>query len=203
MTVENKRIRHLGQAELKDFPALAKKILPVSLLLAGVAGCQNASVSANAGSPKAPVVAPAGSVLRVRLDQSLDTRRSRPGDRFSGVLDSPIAVDGRVVLPKGTIVQGHVLSVLSSGRLNQRARLVLTLDSCRFENRTLSLDTATVVRVAGSHRKRSWTLVGEGAAAGPIGAASDSAGAAVSDQKDVSMPAESVVGFTLKTPLVV
>ena len=203
MTVGNNRISHLGHAELKEFPALVKKILPVSLLLAGVTGCQNASVSANAGSPKAPVVAPAGSVLRVRLDQSLDTRRSRPGDRFSGVLDSPIAVDGKVILPKGTIVQGHVSSARPYGPSNSRAQLALTLDFCQFEGRSLSLITGTVVRVGGSHRKRNWTLIGSGAAAGATSGTADSAGAAVSEQQEVSMPAESVVGFTLKTPLVV
>lgn len=205
---------------MKEFPALAKKILPVTLLLMGVAGCHDASVSANAGSPKAPVVAPAGSVLRVRLDQALDTKRSRPGDRFTGVLDSPVVADGREILPKGTIVHGHVLSARPSGRLKGRAEMTLTVDSCELKGRSVSVWTDAVVRVSNNHRKRNWTLIGGGAGAGALvggavagpagaligagsGAAAGTAGAAATGKKEVSVPAESVIGFTLKAPLVV
>jgi hypothetical protein len=220
VTIGSNRINSLAGPELKEFPGSAKKILPVILLLAGVTGCHNTSVSANTGSPKAPVVAPAGSVLRVRLDQALDTKRSRPGDRFTGVLDSPVVADGKEILAKGTIVQGHVLSARPSGRIKGRAELSLTLDSCQVNGLNLPLSTDMVVRVSGNHRKRNWTIVGGGAGTGALvggavagpagaligagsGAAAGTAGAAVSGQKDVSMPAESVVGFTLKAPLAV
>jgi len=204
------------------FPALTGKILPAALIFSailGITGCQNASVSADtAVPPRVPVVAPAGSVLRVRLDQTLDTERSRPGDRFSGVLDTPLMADGKEVLSKGTIVDGHVLSAHASGRLKGRAVLSLTLDSCELNGSAVPVSTTTVVRVSGRHRKRNWTLIGGGSGAGALtgglvagpvglaigagsGAAAGVVGAAVTGKKQVSLPAETAVGFTLKGPL--
>jgi hypothetical protein len=205
---------------MKYFPALAGKILPAALVFLGIAGCQSASVSADtAAPPRVPVVAPAGSVLRVRLDQTLDTERNRPGDRFTGVLDLPLLADSKEVLPKGTVIQGHVLFAHPSGRLKGRAELSLTLDSCELSGSLVPLSTSTVVRVSGRHRKRNWTLIGGGSGtgaltgglvAGPVGAvvgagsgaAAGVVGAAISGKKQVSVPAETAVGFTLKGPLV-
>ena len=207
---------------MKEFPALLLKILPVAALALLAAGCQESRVSADAESqpPQAPVVAPAGSVLRVRLDQALDTKRSRPGDRFTGVLDSPVNADGNEILPKGTIVEGHVLSAHPSGRLKGRAVLSLTLDTCEVAGKKVVISTDPVARVSGRHRARNWTLIGGGSGAGALigglvagpagaligagsGAAAGTAGAAITGKKEVSMPAESVVGFTLRMPLAV
>ncbi len=201
------------------FPALTGKILPATLVFLSIAGCQSASVSADtAAPPRVPVVAPAGSVLRVRLDQTLDTERNRPGDRFTSVLEFPLVADGKEILPKGTIIQGHVLYARASGRLKGRAELSLTLDSCELSGSLIPLSTSTVVRVSGRHRKRNWTLIGGGSGAGALtgglvagpvgalvgagsGAAVGTVGATISGKKQVSMPAETAVGFTLKGPL--
>jgi len=134
------------------------------------------------------------------------------------VLDSPLMADGKEVLPKGTIVGGHVLSAHASGRLKGRAVLSLTLDSCESNGSAVPVSTTTVVRVSGRHRKRNWALIGGGSGAGALtgglvagpigaavgagsGAAAGVVGAAVTGKKQVSMPAETAVGFTLKGPL--
>jgi hypothetical protein len=207
---------------MKYFPALTGNILLAAAALAMLAGCQSVSVSANSkigtdSKPvqQVPVVAPAGSVLRVRLDQALDTERSRPGDRFTGELVSPVSASGNEVLPKGTIVEGHVLNAHPSGRLKGRAELSLVLDSCQFGGRTVRIETNPVTRVSRRHRKRNLTLIGGGSGAGALigglvagpagavigagsGAAAGTAGAFVTGKKQVSMPAETVVGFTLQ-----
>lgn len=195
------------------------------MLAVSLSACQEAPVSANAGtgtmaSPQPiPLVAPAGSVLRVRLDQALDTSRNRPGDRFTGVLESPVFGDGREVLQKGTVVHGHVSASHPSGRLKGRAVLSLTLDSCEVSGREVDLSVSPVTRVSGRHRKRNWTWIGGGSGAGALigglvggpvgalagagsGAAAGTAGAAITGKKEVNMPAESLTGFTLKNPLV-
>ena len=46
---------------------------------------------------------PAGTRIHVRLDQSLNTVRSRPGEPFSATLEAPITVGERTVVPKGTL----------------------------------------------------------------------------------------------------
>ena len=238
----------------KLFPVPAGKILLAACMLAGLEGCQSASVAASArtnsnpaaanatqtpaksaaedpvaanAKPKAyaeerptSVVIPAGSVLRVRVDQELNTKYSRPGDRFTGVLQAPVAAGGTVVLPKGAVIGGHVLTAHPSGRLKGRAILSLTLDTCRFSGRQIAVSTSPLTRMSGAHRKRNWALIGGGSGtgglvgglvAGPVGllagAASGvvagTAGAALTGRKEVSLPAESVAGFTLRVPVAV
>jgi hypothetical protein len=225
-----KQNQSVGAVSRKDFPVLIEKILLAAWVLATLEGCHSASVSAstpantdvdpgatataanaNGQERQSPVVAPAGSVLRVRLDQTLNTRYSRPGDRFSGVLDAPLFADGSEVLPKGTVVGGHVLTTHQSGRLKGQAVLSIALDFCRLSDGDLPVSVSPLTRVSAPHRTRDRapivggadSLVG-GLAAGPLGTAAGTASRAVAVGKDdISFPAESVAGFTLRNPLIV
>src|SRR5580658_2857134 len=69
------------------------------------------------------VILPAGTRIRVRLGQGLDSKHSRPGERFVAYLDNPVIVGGRLIVPKGTAFEGHVMEAKSSGRLKGRAYL--------------------------------------------------------------------------------
>src|SRR5216683_8055950 len=199
---------------MKNFPISAEKILPAALVLGTgalgcailgfVSGCHTATDSVEASTTRDPVVAPAGTVLRVRLNQTLDTERSRPGDRFSGVLDSAVMAGRTEVLPKGTAVEGRVLDARESGAAQERAVLAVTLDSFEREGRKIALETNTVTRTSGAHNKPNWTIVGEGSSREAYmgsGAASGAAGAAVAGKKRVTVPAETIIGFTLKSTL--
>jgi len=212
------------EEKLEIFPKFLLKILPVVLAVGGATSCQNPSVSAHESPQSVPVVAPAGSVLRVRLDQTLDTKRSRPGDRFTGSLDSPVVAGGHIVLPKGTMTEGHVVGSHPSSQSKGQAVLSLALDSCQLHGKTFSLQTDAVARVSRRHQDRNWTVIGggsgsgtqvEGSYAGPTGVNQQGGtasartpeaalfGSNLAGKKQVSMPAESLVGFTLKTSLAI
>ncbi len=60
---------------------------------------------------------PGGTLLRVRVDQALSTRRNSRGDRFTATLTDPVVVNGEAVLPSGTRLAGHVLVSRPSPRL--------------------------------------------------------------------------------------
>src|SRR5579862_9338320 len=126
---------------MKNFPIPIKKILPAIILMAGSAAIFNHFHSSiapvEASTTRNPVVAPAGTVLRVRMNQALDAGHSRPGDRFEGVLDAPVTVGTVEILPKGTPVTGHVVAAGRSvtgrsvtGRSENGLKLALILDSC-------------------------------------------------------------------------
>jgi hypothetical protein len=173
---------------MENFPGLIAKILLGALLFELCSSCHSSTVSVEANSTRDPVVAPAGTVLRVRLSEALDSRRSRPGDRFIGTLDSPVMVGTTEVLPKGTVVEGHVLSVRGSDRDGQSAggsndaSLTVTLDSYERGGRSYAIATSTVARVAhpslSSRTKNTeWNVA------------------------RISLPAESIIGFTLTSTL--
>jgi len=173
-------------------------------------------------APPPPVeryaVIPAGTAVRVRLDQTLDTARNSSGDRFEATLASPVTVDGEVVIPAGTTFNGHVTTSQQSGRLKGRAYLGVTLDSFVLNGETYRLSTGTHTRASQAHKKRNTALIGGGAAAGALigalagggkgaaigagaGAAAGTAGAAATGKLNVRLPAETALTFRLKAPV--
>src|ERR1043166_8622810 len=68
-----------------------------------------------ANPPQGDLVLAPGTTVRVRLEQTLDTKRNRAGDRFSATLDEPLVVGNQVAVPRGTPFQGHVVTSAESG----------------------------------------------------------------------------------------
>jgi hypothetical protein len=173
--------------------------------------------SAEAAAPVA-VVIPRGSVLRVRIDKVLDTRRSRAGDQFHASLAAPVLVHGSIVLPRGTDFTGHITQSDASGRLRGRAVIAVTLDSFQLNGKEYRVHTGSVERLSAAHKKRNLGFIGGGtglgAAVGAIagggkgaligaaaGAAAGTAGAAATGKLEVSIGAESLLTFPLRTAI--
>lgn len=162
----------------------------------------------------APPAIPAGTSITVRLQDSLSSRYSVPGQRFDAVLDAPIVVDDHVVVPTGSPVTGHVTSAQRSGRLRHPGELGLTLDSVTVGDRQLALATSNIVVRGGSHKKRNLAWIGGGTGGGAligalaaggkgaligsgIGAAAGTTTAFLSGKKDVGFSAERRLRFRL------
>src|SRR6185437_8472541 len=66
--------------------------------------------------PPAPqkVTIPSGTALPVRLVDPIDSATAQTGDTFHATLDSPLAVDGEVVVPAHYDVEGHVVAAQAS-----------------------------------------------------------------------------------------
>jgi hypothetical protein len=163
-------------------------------------------------------VIPSGTPFHVRLDNEVDTKRNRAGDRFSASLSEPLLVGGLAVLPAGTRFSGHITTAGSSGRMKGRAVIGLALDSFDYRGHKYPIRTTSVDRVSAAHKKRNSVLIGGGtglgAALGAIaggpkgaligagaGAAAGTAGAAATGKKDVSVPAEALLRFTFRAPV--
>jgi hypothetical protein len=148
------------------------------------------------------VTIPAGTRIRVRLGISLDTKYSRPGERFEAYLEDPVTSGDRVVVPKGTVFEGHVIEARKSGRLKRRAFLGITLDSFRLHGATYRIATGADVRSSKSHKKRNLAIVGGGSGTGAAmgtgaGAAAGTTGAFITGRKNVKLPAETPLVFSL------
>lgn len=161
---------------------------------------------------------PAGTTLDVRLEQTIDTNRNRPGDRFQATLASPLVVNGQAVIPRGTRFAGHLIESRPSGRLKGHAELSLSLDSFDLNGRRYDIKTAHVARASRGHKKRNWTLIGGGSglgtalgaiAGGPAGAligagagaGAGTAGAVLTGKKNVRLPVETPLAFRLREPI--
>ena len=171
-------------------------------------------------SAEADIVIPAHTRIRVRMGGSLGSKNSRVGERFSAYLDEPIVSGDRVVVPKGTLFRGHVVEANSSGRLRGRAYLGVTLDSFRLHGTTYAITTGADVRASVSHKKRNAIAIaggaGTGAAIGGIagggvgaligagaGAAAGTTGAFITGRRNVKLPVETPLVFSLRSEVTV
>jgi hypothetical protein len=161
---------------------------------------------------------PRGTPLHVRIDEALSTRRNRVGDGFSATLAESVVMDNRTLLPAGTRVSGHVTISDASGRFKGRARLGLRLDALEYQGRKYPIETTSADRVSANHRRRNTAIIGGGSGLGAIvgaiagggkgaligagaGAAAGVAGEAITGKKEVSIPAETLLRFTLEAPV--
>jgi len=183
------------------------------------AQAQPPAVSAAAPPPPPEpqkVTVPSGTALPVRLVDTIDSATAQTGDTFHATLDSPIAVDGDVVVPAHYEVQGHVVAAQASGKFQGRALLELQLDKIKVGERWYNIETDHFKQQTGSRGKNTAEKVGAGAVAGAIlggifgggkGAAIGSvagAGAgggvqAASKKPDIKLSSERLLTFSLQS----
>ena len=173
-----------------------------------------------ASQPPAPVTitVPAGKVLTVRLADEVGSKISQPGQSFGGTLARPVDVNGEVAIPAGARVEGVVVDAKPLGRFAGGALLQLKLESIRVNGQQLPVETATLTQTLKGKGKRTGAMVGGGAGLGALigglagggkgaaigavaGAGAGTAGTAYTGNKEIVLPAESAVSFTLRQPL--
>jgi hypothetical protein len=198
--------------------------IAATALLVGLAGCDKTGadptvLAANGTGTRPNTVAliPQGTVFQVRVNEALSTRRNRAGDKISAVLEVPVEIGGREVIPRGARVEGHVTTSRPSGRLKGRAVLGITLDTVENRGQMVPIKTNLDTRASAAHKKRNFEIIGGGTGVGAvigaiagggqgaaIGAAAGAAGgtgvAAATGKKEVEIPAETVFTFRLKAP---
>jgi len=162
---------------------------------------------------------PGGTSITVRLLQTVSSRSARPGDDFDAEVAEPVTVNGSTVIPGRMHVRGRVVAAKSSGRLHDPGYVRIALDALQTsDGNWVNIDTNSISRSGGSHKKRNLALIGGGAGVGAIiggiagggkgsaigaaaGAGAGTAGAYATGEKDVSFPAESKLTFRLQTAL--
>lgn len=184
-------------------------------------GADSAAPSSRASStPAAPaaVTVPSGKVLTVRLADEVGSKASQPGQSFGGSLAKAVEVNGAVAIPAGAKVEGVVVDAKPLGRFAGGALLQLKLQSITVNGQQLPVETATFTQTIKGKGKRTGTMVGGGAGLGALigglagggkgaligaaaGAGAGTAGTAFTGNKEIVLPAESAVAFTLKAPL--
>jgi hypothetical protein len=125
---------------------------------------------------------PAGTVVRVRIDEWLSTDRNLTGDSFSGVLEQPIVVDGWVVARRGQAQTGRVSIVKKGGHGGGASQLGVDLPELTLvDGQQLPLQTQLFQTSAGTSHGQDAAIIGTTTGVGAvIGAiAGRGAGAAI------------------------
>jgi hypothetical protein len=171
-------------------------------------------------TPPRKVTVPSGTSMAIRLLDPIDSEKAQPGQTFRATLDAPLPSDGDVAVPSGYDVKGHVVDVKSAGKFAGQSLLVLELDSISVGGRLYGIEADPYRRQGKNRSTNTAEKVGAGAVIGAIigGIAGGGKGAgigaaagggigggvqAAGKGQQINLPSETVLSFTLRSPLTV
>jgi len=172
--------------------------------------------------PRGPVTVPEGTLIQVRTNEPVDSKRARGGEPIQFTVIQDVTFGGVLAIPRGATVHGVIADVKhsNSGSLTGSNELALELTSLDLMGQTYPLQS-DMFRVKGpgkggrsAENTIGGALIGaiiggaigrgEGAAVGAVvGGGAAAAGSAASSGPGVWIPAEALVSFHLATPVTV
>jgi hypothetical protein len=175
-------------------------------------------VAAEKPSPKPPAVLPAGTVLTVRTTDAISAKSSQVGQNFQAVIAQPVALHGHTVIPAGSTVTGKIVQAKQGGKIKGGSELALQLATVHVHGVSYPITTDQYSQEAKGKGKRTTAMGaggaglgaviggiaggGKGAAIGAVaGGGAGVAGSAMTGNKELTIPAESVLSFTLSQAL--
>lgn len=179
-----------------------------------MAGNQAPAPAPQAPPPPAVVNLPAGTRLRVSLDQDLGSKISNPGDTFMATVADPVMVNGQTVIPAGARAEGTVIDAKPLGRFKGGALLEIRLERIRTNWGIYPVATSSIDRVEKGKGKRSLLFTGGGAGLGALiggltgggkgaligglaGGGAGAAGSAFTGNKEIFLPGGTLLTFHL------
>lgn len=181
----------------------------------------NAPVTAASSAPTlAPVsiTIPSGTNLAIRINQRISVKTARAGDTFTGEFAEAVSQNGGVIIPRGTPVSGRIVESQRRGHFKGRSLLELRLTSMTLNGSQYPINTRDNIATKKGKGKRTTAFIGGMSGAGMLiggiatgglglaigGAAGAGAGtllAGATGNRDITIPAESVVHFRLANDL--
>ncbi|MEO6726721.1 MAG: hypothetical protein ABIU20_00205 [Blastocatellia bacterium] len=171
-----------------------KFALLVAVLIAAAGSFNDANAQTKKrtikSAPRRVVRIPVGTQMKLRLEDTVDTKESRDGDRFKATVITPSRY-------ADATIEGHIAKINKSGKLKGKTELALAFDRIMLRNGETIPMAAQVVRVygensvkevdeegnvrSGSRGKTTAVRTGAGAAVGAIigGIAGGGKGAAI------------------------
>jgi len=173
-----------------------------------------------AAAPKyVRVTIPIGTPLYITLNDTLQTNKNQEGDFFTGTLNGPLNLDGRTLIPNGSLFTGIITQLVKGGTLKTSPEIGFVITDFRLPSgKSYSVDTYTIYRKGRSHTAREVAMIGGGAAAGAIiggiigdekgaviggvaGAAAGTGASAATGRQNLIYPAGMTLTFQLQQPL--
>jgi hypothetical protein len=163
----------------------------------------------------------AGTLLSVRLAETLDSGKLKAGDTFTATLDKPLIVDGFIIADRGARVEGRVLEAEQAGRLRGVSSLSIHLtrlhtsdgqvvqiptDPFRKEGETSRGADAKKVGIGAGIGAAIGAIAGggKGAAIGAgIGGAAGAGTVAATRGREVVLPVETRLDFRVSGPVTI
>jgi hypothetical protein len=126
-----------------------------------------------AGPAPSQLIIPAGTWIKIRVDQPVSSDRNAVGDTFAATLAQPVVADGFVIARRGQTVEGRVSEAAKAGKAKGTSRLGVELISLALvDGRQMPLRTQLMQYSGGTSVGRdiaaAGTATGTGAAIGAV-----------------------------------
>ena len=165
--------------------------------------------------PPRKVTLLAGTLLPVRIVESLSSDRNQPGDTFTATLDGPVIVDGFVIAERGARLEGRVVQSQRAGRVQGVSDLAIALTQLRTsDGQRVRIETEPFEKHGPTSHAKDAAKVGAGAAIGAaigasagggkgagigaaVGGAAGTGGVLATRGDPAVLPAETKISFRL------
>ena len=129
----------------------------------------------------APVSVPANTMLNVLLTEAIDVDAAKAGATYKSILDDPVMIGGKVVVPRNAVVALQAVKVAQAGNMKGADKITLKANSISFGGRKYEIVTAYVESKGAGEGKKTGRKVAGGAGLGAIvgGIAGGGQGAAI------------------------
>ena len=171
--------------------------------------------------PPARVTLTAGTLIPVRIIESLSSDRNSAGDAFSATLTQALVVDGFVIAERGARVEGRVMDSQKAGRVKGVSDLAVQLTRIHTaDGQSIPIETESYTKHGEQTLGRDAAKVGGGAALGAIigaiagggkgagigagiGGAAGAGDVVMTRGKPVNLPSETPINFRLRAPVTI
>lgn len=175
-------------------------------------------------APPKPVVKevtlPAGTVIPIRITETLDSKTAQANDAFHGSLAGDLGTQGVIAIPHGSAVMGRIVDAREAAHFKGSALLSIELTELTARGKKVAVVTDTFSKEGAARGKNTAEKAGGGAAFGAIigalagggkgaaigglagGAAGTGVNAATRGQQAV-ISTETLINFRLQSPVTV
>lgn len=206
------KLKREGAVSRDEYAALRDRLETLRVRAAG----QPADAADTVPSATQSSTIPVGTEFDVRLQMPLNSGTAKVEQRFEATTVLDYSVDGRVVVPAGSVARGFVSSVRPAGRVDRRGSLTLSFDELRIDQRTYRL-RAVVTQALDAKAGEDVARIGAGATVGAIlgGLLGGGRGAlvgvliggggtiAAADGTDVDVPVGTILRVRIDQPLTI
>jgi hypothetical protein len=118
-------------------------LFSILIALPMVAGAQETKPNLKKPAPAYKPLVPVGTNLKVRLNDTLSSKQSRAGDKFTATVMDPVRFNEATV-------RGHIRSIVQSGKIQGRTTMHLAFDSVQLTNGKHGILHGYITKVYGS-----------------------------------------------------
>lgn len=164
----------------------------------GAQASSDTSASANAG--QSSVSLSSGTSVNATLSQPVDARKNRPGDQVTARTTEVVKSEGRVVIPRGSKLIGHVTQCKARSKEEKESALGILFDKAILKNGQQIPLNVTIQALAAAQSVASASAgaddLAAGAGAGAMGTARGSGGGALGGVRSTAGAATGAVANT-------